>query len=107
MYKYNYEHCISYTIISKNDVSFKRGLPLYVTGFACIATGLFSLSTYSGPSWYGALTGILAFIAGILAFIAAGLMLFFGWLMQMGMDTKDYDNGSGGGGRIFLDKPAA
>ena len=100
--------------MSKNDVSFKRGLPLYVTGFACIATGLFSLSTYSGPSWYGALTGILAFIAGILAFIAgilafiaAGLMLFFGWLMQMGMDTKDYDNVSGGGGRIFLDKPAA
>jgi hypothetical protein len=42
---------------------------------------------------------------GILAFIAAGLVLYFGWLMQMGMDTRDYDNGSGGG--IFLDKPAA
>jgi hypothetical protein len=85
--------------MSKNDVSFKRGLPLYVMGFACTASGLFSLSTYSGA--LGALTGILSFIA-------AGLMLYFGWLMQMGMDTKDYDNGSGGGGgRIFLDKPAA
>lgn len=86
--------------MSKNDVSFKRGLPLYVLGFACIASGLFVLSTYSGPSWYDELTGILAFIA-------AGLMLYFGWLMQMGMDTKDYDNGSGGGSRVFLDKPAA
>jgi hypothetical protein len=98
MHKYNYEHCISYTIMSKNDVSFKRGLPLYVAGFACIASGLFSLSPY--PGVLGALTGILAFIA-------AGLMLYFGWLMQMGMDTEDYDNGSGGGGRIFLDKLAA
>ncbi|HEX5977351.1 MAG TPA: hypothetical protein VFY68_08745 [Nitrososphaeraceae archaeon] len=44
---------------------------------------------------------------GILAFIAAGLMLYIGWLMQMGMDTKDYDNSSGGGSRVFLDKPAA
>lgn len=86
--------------MSKNDVSFKRGLPLYVLGFACIESGLFSLSTYSGLSWYDELMGILAFIA-------AGLMLYIGWLMQMGMDTKDYDNSSGGGSRVFLDKPAA
>ena len=84
--------------MSKDDVSFTRGLPLYITGFACIASGLFSLSTYSG---------VLGVLTGILAFIAAGLMLYIGWLMQMGMDTKDYDNGSGGGGRIYLDKPAA
>ena len=84
--------------MSKKNVSFKRGLPLYITGFACIASGLFSLSTYSG---------VLGVLTGILAFIAAGLILYFGWLMQMGMDTKDYDNGSGGGGRIYLDKPAA
>jgi hypothetical protein len=84
--------------MSKDDVSFKRGLPLYVAGFACIASGLFSLSTYSG---------VLGVLTGILAFIAAGLILYYGWLMQMGMDTKDYDNGSGGGGRIYLDKPAA
>lgn len=84
--------------MSKDDVSFTRGLPLYITGFACIASGLFSLSTYSG---------VLGVLTGILAFIAAGLILYFGWLMQMGMDTKDYDNGSGGGGRIYLDKPAA
>ena len=84
--------------MSKDDVSFTRGLLLYITGFACIASGLFSLSTYSG---------VLGVLTGILAFIAAGLILYFGWLMQMGMDTKDYDNGSGGGGRIYLDKPAA
>ena len=84
--------------MSKDDVSFTRGLPLYITGFACIASGLFSLSTYSG---------VLGVLTGILAFIAAGLILYFGWLMQMGMDTKDYDNGSGGGGRIYLDRPAA
>ena len=100
MHKYNYEHRISYTIMSKNDISFKRGLPVYVAGFACIATGLFSLSTYSGPSWYDVLPGILGFIG-------AGLLLYLGWLMQMGMDTKDYDNGTGGGRRIFVDKPAA
>ena len=84
--------------MSKDDVSFTRGLLLYITGFACIASGLFSLSTYSG---------VLGVLTGILAFIAAGLILYFGWLMQMGMDTKDYDNGSGGGGRIYLDRPAA
>ena len=83
--------------MNKDDVSFTRGLCLYITGFACIASGLFSLSTYSG---------VLGVLTGILAFIAAGLILYFGWLMQMGMDTKDYDNGSGGGGRIYLDKPA-
>ena len=86
--------------MSKNDISFKRGLPLYVAGFACIATGLFSLSTYSGPSWYDVLPWILGFIG-------AGLLLYLGWLMQMGMDTKDYDNGTGGGRRIFVDKPGA
>ena len=66
--------------MSKDDVSFTRGLLLYITGFACIASGLFSLSTYSG---------VLDVLTGILAFIAAGLILYFGWLMQMGMDTKD------------------
>ena len=66
--------------MSKDDVSFTRGLPLYITGFACIASGLFSLSTYSG---------VLGVLTGILAFIAAGFILYFGWLMQMGMDTKD------------------
>ena len=47
-------------------------------------------------------------LAAILAFIAAGLILYLGWLTDMGMDTQDSDNGSGngGGGRIFLDKPA-
>lgn len=84
--------------MSKDDVSFKRGLPPYIAGFACIASGFFSLSIYPG---------VLGVLTGILAFIAAGLILYFGWLMQMGMDTKDYDNGSGGGGRIYLDKPAA
>jgi uncharacterized membrane protein YfcA len=99
MHKYNYEHYKSYIIMSKNDVSFKRGLPLYVVGFACIATGLYLLSEYSQSHWYNTLSAIIAFMA-------AGIVLYLGWLLHMGMDTKDSDN-SGGGGRIFLDKPAA
>jgi hypothetical protein len=85
--------------MGENDVSFKRGLPLYVAGFACIATGLFYLSAYSISSWYNMFTAIIAFIA-------AGLMLYLGWLIHMGMDTKEFDDGSGRGGSIFLDKPA-
>jgi hypothetical protein len=85
--------------MSKNDVSFKRGIPLYVAGFACIAFGMFLLSGYSESSWYSVLTAIVGFIA-------AGLILYLGWLIHMGMDMKDYDNSGGGGRRIFLDKPA-
>ena len=83
--------------MDQNSMSFKRGLPFYIAGIASIATGLFLLSL---SSWYNTLTAIIAFIA-------AGLILYLGWLTHMGMDTKDSDNGSGGGGRIFLDKPAA
>jgi hypothetical protein len=60
---------------------------------------MFLLSGYSESSWYSVLTAIGGFIA-------AGLILYLGWLMHMGKDTKDYDSGSGGGRRIFLDKPA-
>ena len=81
--------------MDQNSVSFKQGIPFYM-GIASIATGLFLLSA---SSWYNTLTAIIAFIA-------AGLILYLGWLTHMGMDTKDSDNGSGGGGRIFLDKPA-
>jgi uncharacterized membrane protein len=84
--------------MDQNDVSFKLGIPFYI-GIASIAAGLFSLSVYSVSSWYNTL-------AAILAFIAAGLIFYLGWLTDMGMDTQDSDNGSGGGGRIFLDKPA-
>ncbi|HEU4447696.1 MAG TPA: hypothetical protein VFR94_23685 [Nitrososphaeraceae archaeon] len=45
-------------------------------------------------------------LTAIMAFIAAGLILYLGWLTYMGTDTKDSDNVNGGGGRIFLDKPA-
>ena len=83
--------------MDQNDVSIKRGIPLYIVGIASIATGLYLLSEYSQSSWYNTLSAIIAFIA-------AGLILYLGWLMHMGMDTRDSDNGSGGGGRIFLDK---
>jgi hypothetical protein len=71
-------------------------------GIASIATGLFlviSIYLYSVSSWYNTSTAIIAFMA-------AGLILHLGWLPHMGTDTKDYDNGNGGGTRIFLDKPA-
>ena len=41
-----------------------------------------------------------------IAFIAAGTNFYLGWLTHMGKDNKEFDNGGGGGGRIFLDKPA-
>ncbi len=84
--------------MDQNSVSFKQGIPFYM-GIASIATGLFLLSVYSVSSWYNTLTAIIAFIA-------AGLILYLGWLTHMGMDTTDSDNGSGGGVRIFLEKPA-
>ena len=84
--------------MGKNNVSFKKVIPLYVAGFACIATGLFHLPTYFVSSWYNTLSAVVAFVA-------AELMLYLGWLMHMGMDTKEFDNS--GGGRIYLDKPAA
>jgi hypothetical protein len=85
--------------MSKDHVSLKEGIPVYVAGFACIATGLFLLSANSESSWHNTLVAFGAFIA-------AGLMLYLGWLIHMGMDMKDYDNSSGGGKHIFLDKPA-
>jgi hypothetical protein len=84
--------------MGKNNVSFKKVIPLYVAGFACIAMGLFDLSTYFITSWYNTFSAVVAFVA-------AGLILYLGWLMHMGMDTRDSDNSSGGGRRIFLDKP--
>ncbi|HYZ58919.1 MAG TPA: hypothetical protein VE544_04605 [Nitrososphaeraceae archaeon] len=45
-------------------------------------------------------------MTAIIAFIAAGLILYLAWLTHMGTDTKDSDNGNGGGGRIFLDETA-
>ena len=81
--------------MDQNSVSFRQGIPFYM-GIASIAAWLFLLSA---SSWYNTLTAIIVFIA-------AGLILHLGWLPHMGTDTKDYDNGNGGGGRIFLDKPA-
>jgi hypothetical protein len=85
--------------MDQNNVSFKLGIPFYI-GIASIGNGLFLLSVYSVSSWYNTL-------GAIIAFIAAGLILYLGWFTDMGMDTQDFDNGngSGGGGRIFLDKP--
>jgi hypothetical protein len=81
--------------MDENNVSFKKGIPLYITGIAIIAIGF---SFYSMPSWSYTL-------ASLMAFIAAGIILYLGWLLHMGKDIKDFDDGSGGGGRIFLDKP--
>jgi hypothetical protein len=80
-----------------NNRSFKKGIPFYIAGIAIIVTGFF---IYSGPSWYYTL-------AALIVFIAAGSIFYLGWLMHMGKDTKEFDDGSGGGGRIYLDKPAA
>jgi hypothetical protein len=82
--------------VDRNNVSFIKGIPFYM-GIVSIATGLFLLSAYSVSSWYNMLTAIIAFIA-------AGIILYLGWLIHMGMDTNDSDNGSGGGKHIFIDR---
>ena len=84
--------------MDQNNVSLRNGIPFYVAGIASIATGLFLLSAYSVSSWYNMLTAIIAFIA-------AGIIMYLGWLIHMAMDTKESDNGSGGGGKhIFIDR---
>ena len=86
--------------MSENNVSIKEGIPFYVLGLLCIGMGLFLISANSEFSWYNTLVTFGVSIAG-------GLILYLGWLVHMGKDGKDYDNNSGGGRRIFLDKPAA
>ena len=77
-----------------------EGIPFYLLGLLCIGMGLFLISANSEFSWYNTLVTFGVSIAG-------GLILYLGWLVHMGTDGKDYDNSSGGGRRIFLDKPAA
>jgi hypothetical protein len=98
MHIYNHEYGPNKVNMGENDVSFKKGIPLYIAGIASIATGLFLLSAYSVSFLYNTLTTIIAFIA-------AGLILYLVWLTHMGMDSKEFDNGGGGGKGIFLDKP--
>jgi hypothetical protein len=80
--------------MDESDVSFKKGIPFYIAGIAIITTGFFF---YSVPSLFYSL-------AALTAFIAAGITFYLGWLIHMGKDTKEFDNGSGGGKRIFIDR---
>ena len=79
-----------------NNVSFSKGIPFYIAGTAIIATGFFF---HSMSSWYYSLSALIAFIS-------AGIIFYLGWLIHMGKDTKEFDDDSGGGKRIFLDKTA-
>jgi threonine/homoserine/homoserine lactone efflux protein len=76
--------------MDESDVSFKKGIPFYIAGIAIITTGFLF---YPVPSWFS-----------LIAFIAAGIIFYLGWLIHMGKDTKEFDNGSGGGKRIFIDR---
>jgi len=76
MHKYNYQYNYDDKTMGKNDVSIKKGITLYVAGFACVVTGLFYLSTYLVPSWYYTLLAIVAFVAG-------GLIWYLSWLMHV------------------------
>jgi hypothetical protein len=80
--------------MDESDVSFKKGIPFYIAGIAIITIGFFF---YSIPSWFYSL-------AALIAFIAAGIIFYLGWLIHMGKDTKEFDNGSGGEKRIFIDR---
>jgi hypothetical protein len=76
--------------MDESDVSVKKGIPFYIAGIVIITTGLLF---YPVPSW------IL-----LIAFFAAGIIFYLGWLTHMGKDSKEFDNGSGGGKCIFIDR---
>jgi len=77
-------------------VSLKEGLPLYIGGIFLIAIGILFLSSFS--IGYNILLPILVFVS-------AGLILTLGWILHFDKDNKEFDNGGGGGGHIFLEKP--
>jgi hypothetical protein len=47
---------------------------------------------------------ILCRLVSVFVLIVAGLVLYLGWVLHFDKDTKEFDNGSGGGG-ICLEKP--
>jgi len=77
-------------------VSLKEGLPLYIVGIFLTTIGILFLSYFS----VGYITLLSVFVL-----IVAGLVLYLGWRLHFDKDNKEFDNGSGGGGRIFLEKP--
>jgi uncharacterized membrane protein YfcA len=87
---------LSRNILDRHEVSLKEGLPLYAAGIFLTIIGILYLSYFS----VGYFTIISVFVL-----IVAGLVLYLGWVLHFDKDNKEFDNGSGGGGRIFLEKP--
>ena len=85
--------------MNQDNVESKKGFPFYIAGIAMTATGIILLSMYSISSWYYTFMSMIAFVA-------AGMILYLAWITHMGRDTKEFDDSSGGGKPIFLDKPA-
>jgi uncharacterized membrane protein YfcA len=87
---------LSRNTLDRHEVSLKEGLPLYVAGIFLIIIGILYLSYFS----VGYFT-----IVSVFVLIVAGLVLYLGWVLHFDKDNKEFDNGSGGGGRIFLERP--
>jgi NADH:ubiquinone oxidoreductase subunit 4 (subunit M) len=85
--------------LNQNNAVLKKGIPLYIAGTVMMATGFILFSMYSISSWYHTFMSLIAFIAAV-------MILYLGWVTHMGRDTKEFDDSSGGGKHIFLDKPA-
>ena len=82
--------------MDRRGVSLREGLPLYIVGVLLIIIGILYLSFFS----VGYFT-----IVSVFVLIVAGLVLYLGWVLHFDKDNKEFDNGSGGRGRIFLEKP--
>lgn len=82
--------------MDRRDVRLKEGLPFYIAGIFLTTIGIQFLSYFS----LGYYTLVSVFIL-----VAAGLVLYLGWMLHFDKDNKEFDNGSGGGRRIFLEKP--
>lgn len=76
-------------------MSLKEGLPLYIAGIFLTIIGILYLSYFS--------VGYSNLIS-VIVLIVAGLVFYLGWVLHFNKDNKEFDNGSGGGGR-FLEKP--
>jgi hypothetical protein len=76
--------------MNESNSSCRKSIPFYIAGFPIITTGFLF---YPVPYWFS-----------LIAFIAAVTIFYLGWLTHMGKDSKEFDNGSGGGKRIFIDK---
>lgn len=77
-------------------MSLKEGLPFYIAGIF--------LDNNRNPIFVVFFSRIL-YLRSVFILVAAGLVLYLGWILHFDKDNKEFDNGSRGRRRIFLEKP--